>query len=149
MEDYFDIDVTYTPFDDQGVIQLLGNHIDYVFAQPENVGKFVDAGRMRFLACSQKLNDYADVPSLKELGYDFEVLDSYRGLWTSKDVPDEAVAFYVDALQQVMASDEMAEFIKSNSMTRNWMVGEELDKDLDRKVATFKKVAEEMDLLDK
>lgn len=149
MEDYFKIDVTYTPFDDQGVIQLLGNHIDYVFAQPENVGKFVDAGRMRFLACSEKLNDYADVPSLKELGYDFEVLDSYRGLWTSKDVPDEAVAFYVDALEKVMASDEMKDFVVKNSMTPDWETGDALDKDLDRKVETFTKIAEQMDLIEK
>lgn len=149
MEDYFKIDVTYTPFDDQGVIQLLGNHIDYVFAQPENVGKFVDAGRMRFLACSEKLNDYPDVPSLMELGYDFEVLDSYRGLWTSKDVPDEAIAYYVDALEKVMASDEMKDFIKKNSMTVGWQTGAALDKGLDRKAETFKKLAEQMDLIGK
>ena len=34
IEDYFKIDVTYTPFEDQGVVQLLGGHIDYIFAQP-------------------------------------------------------------------------------------------------------------------
>lgn len=149
MEDYFDIDVTYTPFDDQGVIQLLGGHIDYIFAQPENVGKFVKSGDMRFLASSQKLEDFPDVPTLAELGHDFEVLDSYRGLWTSKDVPDEAVGYYVKALEQVLASEEYQDFVEKNSISVDWVTGAELEETLDTKVAVFKKIAEEMDLIGK
>lgn len=147
MEDYFDIDVTYTPFDDQGVIQLLGGHIDYVFAQPENVGKFVKSGDMRFLASSQKLDDYPDVPTLAELGHDYEVLDSYRGLWTSKDVPDEAVGYYVGVLEEVLASQEYQDFVEQNSITVNWVAGVELEDQLDTKVEVFKGIAEEMDLI--
>jgi len=149
MEEYFDIDVTYTPFDDQGIIQLLGGHVDYVFAQPELVGKFVESGRMRMLASSQKLDEFPDVPTLAELGHDFEVLDSYRGLWTSKDVPDEAIAFYVEALEKVMASEEMQEFIVQNSMQRNWVAGAELEDQLDTKVKVFTKIAQDMDLIEK
>jgi putative tricarboxylic transport membrane protein len=148
MEDYFDIDVTYTPFEDQGVVPILGGHIDYIFAQPELVGKFVKAGRMRFLASSQKLDDYPDVPTLAELGHNFEVLDSYRGVWTSKDVPDEAVAFYIDVLEKVMATDEYQQYIVRNSMQRNWIAGADLDKQLDNEVAVFKKIAEEMNLIE-
>jgi putative tricarboxylic transport membrane protein len=147
IEDYFDIDVTYTPFEDQGVVQLLGGHIDYIFAQPEIVGKFVKAGKMRFLASSQKLDEYPDVPTLAELGHNFEVFDSYRGLWTSKDVPDEAVAFYVDALQKVMESDSFKQFMSSNSMLPQWVNGDELEQRLDSELATFTSVATEMGLI--
>jgi tripartite-type tricarboxylate transporter receptor subunit TctC len=149
MEDYFDIDVTYTPFDDQGVIQLLGGHVDYIFAQPELVGKFVKSGNMRFLAASQKLAEYPDVPTLAELGHDFEVLDSYRGIWTSKDVPDEAIGFYVRALEQVFNSEEYQDFVKRNSITTDWVAGAELEDQLDTKVEVFKKIAGEMGLIGK
>jgi putative tricarboxylic transport membrane protein len=147
IEDYFKIDVTYTPFEDQGVVQLLGGHIDYIFAQPEITGKFVKAGKMRYLASSQKLEAYPDVPTLAELGHNFEVFDSYRGLWTSKDVPDEAVAFYVDALQKVMESDAFKKFMNDNSMNPKWVTGDELEKTLDQEIETFTKVATEMDLI--
>jgi putative tricarboxylic transport membrane protein len=147
MEDYFNIDVTYTPFEDQGVVQLLGGHIDYIFAQPEITAKFVKAGKMRYLLASRKLEGFPDVPTLKDRGYDFEVFDSYRGLWTSKDVPDEAVAFYVDALKKVMESDTFKKYMVANSMTPEWVAGDDLEKRLDNEVAAFTKVATEMNLI--
>ncbi len=147
MEDYFKIDVTYTPFEDQGVVQLLGGHIDYIFAQPEITGKFVKAGKMRYLVSSQKLEEYPDVPTLADLGYTFEVFDSYRGVWTSKDVPDEAVAFYVDALKKVSESDSFKEYMRLNSMSPQWLSGPELEARLDKEVETFTKVATDMGLI--
>jgi putative tricarboxylic transport membrane protein len=147
MEDYFKIDVTYTPFEDQGVVQLLGGHIDYIFAQPEITSKFVKAGKMRYLASSQKLEEYPDVPTLAELGHNFEVFDSYRGIWTSKDVPDEAVAFYVDALQKVYESDTFKAYMKQNSMSPQWVTGPELEARLDKEVESFTAVATEMGLI--
>jgi putative tricarboxylic transport membrane protein len=147
MEDYFKIDVTYTPFEDQGVVQLLGGHIDYIFAQPEITAKFVNAGKMRYLASSQKLDEFPDVPSLAELGYNFEVFDSYRGLWTSKDVADDAVAFYVDALQKVYESDAFKDYMKKNSMSPQWVTGPDLEARLDKEVENFTKVATEMGLI--
>jgi putative tricarboxylic transport membrane protein len=147
IEDYFKIDVTYTPFEDQGVVQLLGGHIDYIFAQPEITSKFVKAGKMRYLASSQKLEEYPDVPTLAELGHNFEVFDSYRGVWTSKDVPDEAVAFYVDALQKVYESDAFKEYMKKNSMSPQWVTGPDLEARLDKEVENFTAVATEMDLI--
>jgi putative tricarboxylic transport membrane protein len=149
MEDYFDIDVTFAPFDDQGVIQLLGGHVDYIFAQPELVGRFVKSGNMRFLASTQKLADYPDVPTLAELGHDFEVFDSYRGIWTSKDVPDEAVGYYIGVLEQVVASNDYRDFVEKNSIVVDWIVGDELEEELDAKVELFRKIAEEMNLVDK
>jgi putative tricarboxylic transport membrane protein len=147
MEEYFKIDVTYTPFEDQGVVQLLGGHIDYIFAQPEITGKFVKAGRMRYLASSQKLEAFPDVPTLAELGHNFEVFDSWRGVWTSKDVPDEAVAFYVDVLKKVMESDTFKKYMVENSMNPKWVTGDELEKTLDGEIETFTKIATDMDLI--
>ena len=147
MEDYFKIDVTYTPFEDQGVVQLLGGHIDYIFAQPEITAKFVTGGKMRYLASSQKLEEFPDVPTLAELGHNFEVFDSYRGIWTSKDVPDEAVAFYVDALQKVYESDVFKEYMRKNSMSPQWVTGADLEARLDTEVVNFTKVATEMDII--
>jgi putative tricarboxylic transport membrane protein len=146
IEDQFGVDFNYTPFDDQGILQLLGGHIDFVVAQPELVGKFQTAGRMRMLATSQKLSEFPDVPTFVEEGYDFPVLDSWRGFWTSKDVPDEAIAFYADAFQKIMESDIIKGYMSQNSMNEYWLVGDDLEKQLDLEVTTFKDLAEKMNL---
>jgi len=89
------------------------------------------------------------VPTLAELGHDFEVFDSYRGIWTSKDVPDEAVGYYIGVLEQVVASNDYRDFVEKNSIVVDWIVGDELEEELDAKVELFRKIAEEMNLVDK
>lgn len=149
MEKYFKIDLTYTPFEDQGIVELLGGHVDFIFDQPEITSKFVKAGKMRYLAASQKLESFPDVPTLAELGHNFEAFDSYRGVWTSKDVPDDAVAFYVDAFQKIYESDTFKKFMVENSMNPQWIAGAELDKRLDAEVESFTKIATEMGIIKK
>jgi putative tricarboxylic transport membrane protein len=149
MEKYFKIDLTYTPFEDQGVVELLGGHIDFIFDQPEVTTKFVKAGQMRYLAASQKLEAFPDVPTLAELGHNFEVFDSYRGVWTSKEVPDEAVAFYIDAFQKIYESDTFKKYIADNGMNPQWIAGADLDKRLDAEVESFTKIATEMGIIKK
>ena len=41
MADEKGVDITYTPFDDEGVLQLLGGHIDFILENPGQVFKFV------------------------------------------------------------------------------------------------------------
>jgi putative tricarboxylic transport membrane protein len=149
MERQFNIDLTYTPFEDQGIVELLGGHIDFIFDQPEITTKFVKAGQMRYLAASQKLAAFPDVPTLADLGHNFPVFDSYRGVWTSKDVPDDAIAFYVDAFKKIYESETFKKFMADNSMNPQWVAGADLDKRLDEEVETFTKIATEMGIIKK
>jgi putative tricarboxylic transport membrane protein len=149
MEKYFKVDFTYTPFEDQGVVELLGGHIDFLFDQPEITAKFVKAGQMRYLATSHKMAAFPDVPTFAELGHDFEVFDSYRGVWTSKDVPDDAVAFYVDVFKKVYESDAFKKYMVDNSLNPQWAEGDELEKRLDAEVATFTEIATDMGIITK
>jgi tripartite-type tricarboxylate transporter receptor subunit TctC len=64
-------------------------------------------------------------------------------------VPDEAVAFYVDALQKVVASEPFKEYMMQNSMAPHWVTGEDLEKTLDNEIEVFTKVATEMNLIEK
>jgi tripartite-type tricarboxylate transporter receptor subunit TctC len=149
MEKHFNIDLTYTPFEDQGVVELLGGHVDFIFDQPEITSKFVKAGQMRYLATSQKLDAFPDVPTLAELGHNFEVFDSYRGVWTSKDVPDDAVNYYIDVFKKIYESDAFKKYMVENSMNPQWVAGADLDKRLDAEVESFTKIATEMGIIKK
>lgn len=71
----------------EAATSLLGGHIDVV-ASTGNVGTpYVQSGRCRLLAsASERWKWVPDVPTFKELGYNFEI-DSYFGLSAPKGVP--------------------------------------------------------------
>ncbi|WP_026379463.1 Bug family tripartite tricarboxylate transporter substrate binding protein [Afifella pfennigii] len=143
------VDITYTPFDDEGVLQLAGGHVDFILENPAQVKKFVDAGRMRIVGTSNKLSFAPDVPTFEEAGYDFPVLQQYRGLWTSADVPEEARSYYGDLLKKVSESDSFKEYVQTNDLTPVWISGAELEKMLNAEAKAYRDLSEELNLISK
>jgi putative tricarboxylic transport membrane protein len=147
LEDKFGIRLSYVPFDDQGIVQIVGGHIDFAIEAPEQVLKFVKAGKLRILATSNKLDEYPDVPTFKEAGYDFPVLDSYRGFWASKGMPDDVVKFYADVFSKARDTEAYTKFTKANGAVDMWMSGSELDAYLKNDSANYRHLDEEMNLI--
>ncbi len=147
LEDDFGIDLIYTPFDDQGVLQLVGGHVDFLIEQPEQVARFVKSGDLRIIAASNKLGQYPEVPTFQEEGYDFLVLNSYRGFWTSKDVPTEAVDYYISVMEKVRESDSFKEYMAANQMTELWITGDDLNARLGQEHEAYFKLDTEMGLI--
>lgn len=149
IEDEYGIKLKYAPFDDQGVLQLLGKHVDFIIEQPEQIAEFVEAGRMRILAASAKLPDFPDVPTFEEEGINFHLLQSYRGFWTSKDVPQEAVDWYVETFRKVQQTPAFQDYIKENAMVEIWVTGDELAKYIEAEHEAYSRLNEEMGLIGK
>lgn len=147
LEDDFDIDLTYTPFEDQGVLQLVGGHVDFIIEQPEQVAKFVESDDLRIIAASDKLSEYPDVPTFEEAGYDFLVLNSYRGFWTSDDVSDEAVEYYINVFDQVRETESFKDYMAANQMTELWITGADLDAFLEEQHDAYFRLDTEMGLI--
>jgi putative tricarboxylic transport membrane protein len=140
LEEAFGLQLTYVPFDDQGILQIVGGHVDFVITTPEQILKYVRAGKARILAASAKLDEFPDVPTFKEAGYEFPLVETFRGFWTSKDVPDDAVAFYVDMLKKVLETDAYKKFLESSQGSVNWISGKELDDYLTESVETYRRL---------
>jgi tripartite-type tricarboxylate transporter receptor subunit TctC len=81
---------TDIPFNSEGEVNtaLLGGHIEVgLFSGPHIPN--VRAGKFRMLAVgtAQRLKEFPDVPTVKELGYDFVAL-SYCGILAPKGLPE-------------------------------------------------------------
>lgn len=123
----YKLDMPYTPFDSgaSAVLQLLGGHIDFIIENPAEVREHVDAGKIRILATSDKLDIFPDVPTFEEAGYPMTVMSSFRAVLAPPGMPAEAQAYYIDLLKKTVATDEWADYLKKNAIARKWMAGDE------------------------
>ncbi len=142
------VKINYTPFDDQGILQLLGGHVDFVMENPAQVQKFVKAGKMRVLAASVKTGLFK-VPTFHEAGYKGTILKQYRGLWFSKDNSDAAVKFYIDLMDKVRKSKSFKGYVSKNSLAPIWTTGGDLDKMIKAEHAAYFKLGTELNLIGK
>ena len=60
---------------------------------------------------------FADVPTTKEVGVDFEPLLRFRGFYTLPDVPAERRAYLQAACKQAFGSDSFQAFNEKKYMT--------------------------------
>jgi putative tricarboxylic transport membrane protein len=103
-----DVEVRTVPFNGDGEVTtaLLGGHIDLQFGNASEVMAQIEAGRVLPIAVTspERLASQPDVPTFKELGSDIELM-LYRGVVMPKDVPEDAVAFWEDAMKKVSESE--------------------------------------------
>lgn len=84
-------------------------------------------GELKMLATytEKRLDDYPDVPTLKEKGYDL-IYGSYRALVGPKEMPQEMVDFYAKAFKDAMEDPDNIEKSKNAGLTVNYMGQEDL-----------------------
>jgi len=78
---------------------LIGGHVDVLFEQPGDVRNFLDSGQMKPILTflDQRPDAFADVPTHREVGADFEALTRFRGFYVKQGVPDNITKFLADA----------------------------------------------------
>ena len=97
---------------------LIGGHVDLLFEQPGDVRNFIDAGQMvpvvTFL--NERPSAFADVPTHREVGADFEPLTRFRGFYVKAGVPDDIAAFLSDACRAGFETADYQAFNESKFM---------------------------------
>lgn len=78
---------------------LIGGHVDVLFEQPGDVRNFLDAGQMKPILTflDSRPDVFAETPTHKEVGADFDALTRFRGFYVRKGVPEDRLAFLADA----------------------------------------------------
>ena len=149
MADEKGVDITYTPFDDEGVLQLLGGHIDFILENPGQVFKFVKAGKMRILASSVKLPSMPEVPTFKQAGYKGTILAQYRGLWFSNENSNAQANFYSKLMKKVAKTQSFKDYVAKNNLASISIHQSKLDKMLAEEHAAYFKLSTELNLIKK
>ncbi|QEN08511.1 tripartite tricarboxylate transporter substrate binding protein [Oceanispirochaeta crateris] len=121
-------DMEYLRSDSTGeaLTQLLGGHIDMAIAKPAASFDLVSSGELRPMvtASSSRFSGPFDAPTFVELGYDIE-FQIFRGVVGPADMPEEAVAYWSDALSKVAKTEAW----KTNYIDKFLLVGNHLPAD--------------------
>ena len=105
----------------EAITAILGNHVDLVIAKPASSLQFVEAGSLKpILALSNERFDgsLADAPTLSEIGsYNDVQVPVWRSVVAPKEMSDEAVAYWSEALKKVSESDPwINEYLSKNAL---------------------------------
>ena len=98
---------------------LLGGQVDALFEQPGDVRKFLDAGKFKpiLTVFNQRPGAFADVPTHKEMGMNFDPLLRFRGFYVHKNAPADRVKWLQWAFQRGYCQDSYQKFNESKFMT--------------------------------
>ena len=98
---------------------LLGGQVDALYEQPGDVRKFLDSGDFKPILTifNDRPSVFADVPTHREMGMDFEPLLRFRGFYVHKDAPKDRVEWLKWAFQRGYCEDSYQKFNESKFMT--------------------------------
>lgn len=112
------IKATWVPYPGGGptLLAIAGGHVDAAHTNPGNVKPMMVAGKVRVLAVSsdQRLEDFPDVPTYKERGWDV-VRYQWRGIMARAGTPKPVVNRLAAAIQKVQQTAEWKDYLKKVS----------------------------------
>ena len=105
--------------------------------------ELVKSGKLRALALSSKerWEGLPDVPTLKELGIDFDA-SSWNGFSVPKGTPKENIKIIHDAFKMAMNAPSFKEFAKKQGMALTYLGPEEFGKFLREQDPVWLKIIE-------
>ncbi|MGO4787550.1 Bug family tripartite tricarboxylate transporter substrate binding protein [Paenibacillus sp. 2KB_20] len=130
--------VKYLSYDGGGeaIAALLGNNADAIGTDISSLGSYLKAGKIKILAVtsSERLGgDFADVPTLKELGLDAE-FTIWRGVFGPKELSEEELAFWDKTLKGLSENEVWQKELVANDWASEY-----------RNAADFKAFLEEQE----
>jgi len=98
---------------------LAGGQVDALFEQPGDVRSFLDAGKFKPILTILKEAPaaFADVPSLADVGLEFEPLFRFRGFYAPAGAPEDRVKWLQWAFQKAYCEKSYQEYNEGKFMT--------------------------------
>lgn len=145
---------TYVSFDSGGQVMtnILGGQVDAALANPSEAFEQIRAGKVRALGISAPDRTavsspmFKDIPTWKESGVDL-VAAQWRGIAGPPGIKKEQLDFLIAAVKKVTDSPQWKEqYIDKFMQVQTFVAGEDFKKEVQKEVATFKPVFEELGL---
>lgn len=110
------VDVNYIAYDDATAakVALLGGNVSVICSTPDNVREDFKNGDIRILASTQeeRSEEFADVPTFRELGYDdLTNYSIYRGLFVKPGIDEARMAYLDELVKRVEEDPEWVSFV--------------------------------------
>ncbi|MGE4282756.1 MAG: tripartite tricarboxylate transporter substrate-binding protein [Clostridia bacterium] len=120
------IDVNYIAYDsaNNAKLGLLGNNVEATSSSIGIVREDVKAGKLRVLGMTlaERSPEFPDVPTFKELGYDYVTGYSvWRGLFVKPGIPQNRLDKMAEIIKKTVEDSEWQEFLKQQQLEDNYM----------------------------
>lgn len=116
--------VTYEGGGEQSTALLSGD-VDVAIAGISEFLPLLESGDLRALAVvAEEPVEGVDAPSTVEEGYDVTIAN-WRGVYGPPEMPEQAVTFWADALEQLVETDSWQATAEKNQWATQYMRGEE------------------------
>lgn len=129
---------------------LLGGHIQVASTDISDSVPHIESGDMRILAVfsDERLPGevVSKIPTAKEQGYDV-TWPVIRGFYVGPKVSDKAYAWWKNAFDQLLASEDFAQLREQRRLYPFAMTGDELDAYVKKQVVQYKQLAQEFGLI--
>jgi len=88
------------------ITAVLGGHVEMTLDAINKITPHVETGKMRVLLMSKKMEEYPKVPTLKDLGYDQELVSDFFAMYGPAGLPAEVKKVLVPAIEKAMKNPE-------------------------------------------
>jgi putative tricarboxylic transport membrane protein len=143
------IQIKYVPFDKapESHAAVLGGHLDVLHEEPGVIMSLIEAKRLRPLVVftEQRLPNWPDVPTARELGYDI-TMGRWRGLAMKAGTPPEIVNWLADVLKKASLDPSYADIAKKSllDIRPGWKGPAEYGKFWESEFATYKQILDDL-----
>jgi putative tricarboxylic transport membrane protein len=109
---------------------LLGEHVQIMFMQPQEAAEHIRGGTLRVIAAitENRLPSFPDVSTLKEQGIDISIPQQVRGAVAPPGVPPEVVAYWDDFFVRLTKTAGWHSYLQENQLEPGHIRGAELGK---------------------
>ncbi|MDR0653605.1 MAG: tripartite tricarboxylate transporter substrate binding protein [Synergistaceae bacterium] len=110
------VDIPIVPFEGggEGVVAVIGGHINAGIGEYAEMVSSVEGGKVRILATFNKIPGL-DIPTIEELGYKTKV-EKFRGIMVPKGTPQDIKDAIFDVLKQAMEDPAFKEYYTNNHL---------------------------------
>lgn len=139
------IKMKHVPFDGgaKAMVAAMGGHVDIAVLSSATGLSNVRAGNLTCLVAmgENRLDDYPEVPTAKELGYADVVLEGVDGYGTSSKVSKERLEILRSAFEKALKNSGVQKAIKSSGQIPHFMNGPDYEALLAIHLEKLKKIA--------
>jgi tripartite-type tricarboxylate transporter receptor subunit TctC len=144
-------DMIGIPFDGSAdaLAAVLGKHADMVFINLTPAFDHISAGKLIAVGISTEKRHKAlpEIPTFAETGYANAAISGWKGVAAPKNVPDDVVNVWKDAIEKTVKSKVWQKFQKKLGSTPAYLGPEDATKYAEKQFNTFRKIAVDNNLL--
>lgn len=124
------------------VTDLIGGHIDAIILALGAVSAHMKSGTLKGLAISSKFPEFADVPTLGQLGYKSEIQGVWFGFFMPAGTPADITTRVSAELEKVAKNPAIAAQLQPMGIIQEWADGAALTREINAEYAQVKALLE-------